>query len=230
MAKFVSSVIVAAGNSTRMKSKKSKTLIDINGKPALSYTLDAFENSSIIDEIILVCRNEDLDEMTAIASYYSKVKVITEGGNTRLLSVLNGINKCNEKTTHYAIHDGARILITSSDIEKVVEASLASGAATLGTKVIDTIKFVDDEKVIESTPQREKLYAVQTPQVFEKEIYNKAIKNAIDKNLSVTDDCALLENINQKVEIIEGSYQNIKLTKPEDIMLAQMILKERSSL
>lgn len=230
MAKFVSSVIVAAGNSTRMKSKKSKTLIDINGKPALSYTLDAFEKSSVIDEIILVCRSEDIDEMTDVASSYPKVKAITEGGNTRLLSVLNGIKKCNEKTTHYAIHDGARILITPSDIEKVVRASFVCDAATLGTKVIDTIKFVDNEKMIESTPQRDKLYAVQTPQVFEKEIYNKAVKNALDKNLSVTDDCTLLENINQKVEIVEGSYQNIKLTKPEDIMLAQMILKERLTL
>lgn len=224
---YTSAIIVAAGNSTRMGLQISKTLITLNEKPAIFYTLQAFELADHIDEIVLVCRTIDKDEMESIARDFSKVKCIVPGGDTRTMSVYNGVKAASECTTHFAIHDGARALVTTKEIDNVVEAAFEYNAATLGTKVTDTIKVVDDDVLIEKTIDRTKLYAVQTPQVFEKSLYLAAIHNAIENDLQVTDDCSLLESIDVKVKIIEGFTDNIKLTTQNDIVRAQIILESR---
>ena len=225
---FTTAVIVAAGKSTRMGLHISKTLITLNEKPAISYTLQAFQLSEYIDEIVLVCREEDRDEMESIASQFSKFKCTAIGGDTRLKSVFNGIKKASENATYFAIHDGARALITKSDIDKVVSAAFVSRAATLGTKVTDTIKIVNPDLSIKETPDRRKLYAVQTPQVFEKMIYKNAIEYAVANDIQVTDDCSLLELMGERVQIVEGFTDNIKLTTQNDIVRAQIILEGRS--
>lgn len=227
MSRYTCAIVVAAGNSTRMGLSISKTLVTLNEKPAIFYSLQAMQLSDLIDEIVLVCRAQDRDKMEEIAKVFSKFKCVTIGGNSRLESVFNGIMCASDMTTHYCIHDGARALVTTYDIDKVMDAAFEYGAATLGTKVIDTIKVVNDDLSIQNTPDRTKLYAVQTPQVFEKEIYLQSINNGIKNSLQVTDDCSLLEQLGYKVMIVEGSTDNIKLTTQNDIIKAQIILEGR---
>lgn len=229
MKNFVTAIIVAAGNSSRMGLTMSKQFIPLLGQPAIKYTLSAFERSYIINSIVVVCRPQDEIAIRSIINNnnISKVRAVVYGGATRGESVLNGINASSDETTHFAIHDGARPLIELEDIEKVVKASFETGATTLGTYVTDTIKVVDEEGYISSTPVRSKLRAVQTPQVFEKSLYLDAIKQASDNKLDFTDDCQLVESIGKKVKVIIGNTTNIKLTTQSDITIAENILSRK---
>ena len=225
---FVSAVVVAAGNSTRMGLEISKQFIKLNGECVISHTLKAFENSEIIDSVVVVCRESDRAEIESIIKEkeYKKVKAVVKGGNERADSVKNGIFYCDEKTTHFAIHDGARPLIKKEDIEKVVKKAFETDAAALGTYVTDTIKVVDENDEIVSTPVRSELRAVQTPQVFKKELYLKALDFAEKNKQPVTDDCKLVENIGNKVKIVIGNDTNIKLTTKSDIKIAEAIISK----
>ncbi len=228
MSAFVSAVIVAAGGSTRMGTSDSKQFIELLGKPALSYTLAAFQSCGLIREIVIVSRAQDIERIQALADAYgfTKVTAVTEGGACRAESVKNGILAANPDAAYFAVHDGARPLITVRDITAVVEAALETGAATLGTPVTDTIKVVDEHNVITATPNRAALRAVQTPQVFERKLYTLALSGAAHLE-SVTDDCSLIEQMGGEVQIIEGSRENIKLTTPIDILIAESILQKR---
>lgn len=227
MKNFVTAIIVAAGSSSRMGLAMSKQFIPLLEQPAIKYTLDAFQRSYIIDSVVIVCRPQDEIAINAIVSKndFSKVSAIVYGGATRGESVSNGIKASVEETTFFAIHDGARPLVELEDIEKVVKAGFETKAATLGTFVTDTIKTVDEDGYITSTPVRSKLRAVQTPQVFEKELYFSALKNAKENNLDFTDDCQLVESIGEKVKVVIGNTTNIKLTTQNDIIIAENILR-----
>ncbi|MBQ3264370.1 MAG: 2-C-methyl-D-erythritol 4-phosphate cytidylyltransferase [Ruminococcus sp.] len=227
MDRFTSAIIVAAGDSTRMGYKLSKQLIPLNGHAAIEYTIKAFQSCALIDEIIVVARSKDIDDIAHIAFQFKKVSSVTAGGSTRVESVRKGIKAADKRVTHYAIHDGARVLITPAQIEKVLNAAYSSGAAALGTPVTDTVKVVDENGVIISTPDRSSMWAVQTPQVFEKELYRRAMKNALESGLNVTDDCSMVEAIGEKVRIVRGEYSNIKLTTPSDITVAEAFLAKR---
>ena len=224
---FVSAIIVAAGNSTRMSCYVSKQLIPLLGEPTISYTLKAFEAASLVDEVLIVCRKVDMDELKELVVNYgfTKVKGFTVGGSERSESVKNGVMAASELATHFAIHDGARALISPHDIDKVISEALLCGAATLGSPVTDTIKIVDKNGVITSTPDRSALMAVQTPQVFQRELYLKALENA--KGKGFTDDCAMLEEMGVYPKIVPGDHPNIKLTTQADIPMAESILKKR---
>ena len=225
--RHTTAIIVAAGNSTRMGYKLSKQLIPLNGHAALEYTLKAFQNCALIDEIIVVARSKELDDISQIAFNFKKVSSITAGGDTRTLSVQRGVIAAGKRATHYAIHDGARVLITPHQIEQVLKAAYECGAAAPGTPVTDTVKMVDENGNILSTPDRSTMWSVQTPQVFERELYQRAMKNAIENNLTVTDDCSMVEAIGEKVRLIRGEYSNIKLTTPMDIAVAEALLSKR---
>ena len=230
MTNYVSAIIVAAGGSVRMGIADSKQFIPLLGKPAIEYTLAAFQNCHLIREIIIVCREQDMERIRAIADEdgITKVTKLVPGGASRAESVRNGINAADARANYYAIHDGARPLITVEEIERVAEAAFETGAATLGTSVTDTIKIVDGYNVIESTPLRSQLRAVQTPQVFEKDLYTFALENAGDNLINFTDDCSLIEHMGGEVSVVKGSKQNIKLTTPIDVIIAESILKERA--
>lgn len=227
MERFTSAIIVAAGDSTRMGYKMSKQLIPINGHPAIEYTLKAFQQCDLIDEIIIVARSQDIDDIAHVAFNFKKVIAITSGGSTRMMSVRKGLHAADKRATHYAVHDGARILITPAEIEKVLKQAWACGAAALGTPVTDTLKFVDERGDILSTPDRSRLWAVQTPQVFERDLFKRAMGNALANELEVTDDCSMVEATGEKVRVIMGGYSNIKLTTPVDITIAEAILSKR---
>ena len=224
---FVTAIIVAAGGSTRMGLGISKQFIDLRGEPVIAHTLRAFEKAEIIDSIVVVCREQDMENIRDIAQAKGifKLCALTVGGATRDESVRNGISACDARTTHFAIHDGARPLISVSDIDKVVTAAFEKNAAALGTPVTDTIKVVGEGNVILSTPARATLRAVQTPQVFEKSLYLRALGTAAENNESITDDCMLIESTGEKVYIVDGSETNIKLTTQNDILLAEVLMK-----
>ena len=229
MSAFVSAVIVAAGGSVRMGIADSKQFIPLLSGPAIEYTLKAFQKCHLIKEIVIVCREQDNDRINKIIELngFSKVSKLVKGGDSRADSVRNGIGACSENAKYYAIHDGARPLITVEEIERVVEAAFDTGAATLGTSVKDTIKVVDGFNNIESTPIRSQLRAVQTPQVFERDLYRFALENAGDNIINFTDDCSLIENMGGEVLVVKGNEENIKLTTPIDIVIAESILKSR---
>lgn len=225
MKTFVSAIIVAAGNSTRMGIGKSKQFIRLGGEPVIKHTLWAFEMSNVINSVVVVCREQDEKDIKAVirSGGFGKVKAVVYGGKTRDVSVKNGVLACDERTTHFAIHDGARPLVTEEDIKAVVNEAIKCKAAALGTLVTDTIKVVDENNTIVSTPDRSTLRAVQTPQVFEKELYLKALEHG--RNKGITDDCQLVESIGEKVRIVIGSERNIKLTTQNDILLAEAFFR-----
>lgn len=225
---FVTAIVVAAGNSTRMGYGLSKQLISILGKPVIGHTLTAFEKAHSISEVVVVCREADLSEIKEIAETENcrKVKKYVFGGATRSESVRAGVLAANEATTHFAIHDGARPLVLPEDIDNVVSTAFEFGGAALAVPVTDTIKIVDDEGFIISTPLRTTLRAAQTPQVFEKELYMSALENL--QGADFTDDCSLVEAVGAKVKIVIGDYTNIKVTTAQDIPLAEGILRKRA--
>lgn len=229
MERFVTSVIVAAGKSTRMKSKQSKQFLPVLGKPAIFYTLLAFSQSKSIDEIVIVCREDDKENFLKLKSEndFNKISSVVSGGQSRQQSVLSGVLSASKKTTHYAIHDGARICILPETIDQVVEKAVLCQAATVGVLVKDTIKVVNGEGAIEQTPDRSRLWSIQTPQVFEKELYLSAVQHGRWQNKEYTDDCQLVEQLGEKVFVVKGEYTNIKMTTPDDLLLAESILKDR---
>ncbi len=224
-----SAIIVAAGSSTRMGKTVSKQLIKLNGKETILHTLSAFQKSQVIDEIIVVCRKQDIEIIKGIAEDNNITKAIafTDGGKTRQQSVKKGVNLVSANTNFIAIHDGARPLITKNDIDLVVKNAIKYGSSALGVYVKDTIKVVDDKGFISATPDRSCLIAIHTPQVLRMDLYKKAMKQAESENKDYTDDCQLVESIGEKVFVTLGSPENIKLTTPEDIIIAKSFLQNR---
>lgn len=226
---FVTAIVVAAGNSTRMGGVNKQFLL-IDGVPVLIRSLLAFSKSPIIDEIVVAAREEDISRMYAMIKDYGveKVKEIVRGGETRQQSVFNAIGVCSAESEYFAIHDGARPLVTEEEIYATVTAAFKNKAASTAVRVKDTIKLADDNGIIVSTPDRAKLWAVQTPQVFEKELYLSAAES-VSGSESFTDDCKLIEEYGRNVVLVEGSYDNIKITTQGDIALAEAIIVRRKS-
>lgn len=205
-----------------MKTKDSKLLLKINGETVLQRSVNAFLNISDVDEVIVVAREKDIPAFSDILTDERVSFVI--GGETRQQSVMNAVDMIDDCEL-IIIHDGARPLIKSVDIENTIRAAKENKAAAVGVFVKDTVKVVDKNGFVVSTPDRSTLFAVQTPQIFDFELYKNAAKNAREKGLDFTDDCQLVECFNQKVKTVAGSYSNIKITTPDDIVLAENLLK-----
>lgn len=222
-------IIVAAGNSTRMALNFSKQFVLLCGIPAIIRTLSAFEEANRIDSVVVVCRSEDITELKNLLEKYhiKKVTDIVPGGSTRQQSVAYGIRAASQPASYFAIHDGARALITPAEINAAVEDAIRFGAATLAVPVKDTIKQAGENGFVASTPERSTLWAVQTPQVFERGIYLAAMEQAEKDCADYTDDCQLVEKAGIQVHLCMGEYTNMKLTTRDDIDLAEVILKNR---
>lgn len=218
----VCAVIAAAGSSSRMG--KDKMLIPLLGKSVIAHTISVFKETGFFDEIIIVSAEKNIPVFSSEmekSGFLESVSII-RGGSTRGESSLCGINAA--KSEYVMIHDGARPLVTKEIIENTLAACIKGGCAAAGVKPKDTIKTVTTGGIIESTVPRETAVLIQTPQAFLRE----SIKAAYEKfGLNETDDCALMEKMGASIEIVEGSYENIKLTTKEDVLTAQSILKSR---
>lgn len=220
-------VIVAAGTGSRMKKDINKQFIKLNDKEIVAHTIDKFYNSENIDDIVVVIREDEKDyfNKNVIDKYGFENIKIAYGGNERQDSVYNGIKKLKEGCEVVLIHDGARPFITNDIIKRSINEAKNHNAIVVGVKVKDTIKVVNDSGDIVDTPNRNYLRAVQTPQVFKYNIITKAYEDAYNNNYYGTDDAMLVERIGYNVKIIEGSYNNIKITTQEDLEFGEQILK-----
>ena len=217
-------IIVCAGNSTRMGGV-NKILLPLGDRLVIGVTMQAFEKCESVKEIIIVAREADIPAIhaEAEAAGITKLKTCTTGGDTRQASVINGVKCISKDTELVAVHDGARPLVKPEHIERTIKDASVFGGATLGVPVKDTIKTVNDG-LITDTPPRKFLYITQTPQVFKRSLYFEGIDFALEHGLDFTDDCQLVEAIGGKVAMTTGDYTNIKITTPEDIKLAEVLL------
>lgn len=221
-------VIVAAGSGTRMGTPIKKQYLMLNEKEILAHTIEKFQICSSIDEIIIVTGQDEIEYCTNdICRRYkfSKVKAIVEGGAERQDSVYNGLKQVSDQTEVVLIHDGARPLIKAEQIKASIETAYKEGACVVGVPVKDTIKICDNGQMVTSTPSRDTLWVVQTPQAFKYECIMKAYKEGAKNNLVATDDSMMVEAIGHPVKVIHGSYDNIKITTPEDLIIAKSLLK-----
>ena len=220
---FVSAIIVAAGESNRIG--VDKMMLELAGLPVLLHTLRAFEMSPVISEIVVVTRSEKLEQVAELcgAGGIAKLTTVMAGGETRTESVQNGLYAISRRATMVAIHDGARPLVSQQIIHDTVKRAEKYNAAAPGVSVKSTIKRVKNSVVIE-TPERAELYEIQTPQVFDVDLIKGAIAAAEKSGRKYTDDSAAVEAIGATVHITKGAYENMKLTTPEDLLLAETLL------
>lgn len=225
---FVSSIIVAAGNGSRMKAGINKQYLYLNGIPVLAHTLIAFEKCQLVDEVILVIANNDMDicREEVIKPYrLKKVKKIVSGGDTRQASMYNGLKEVNHRSRIVITHDGARPLVHQSTLIKCIETTLNHGATVVAVPVKETIKVVNESYNVIDTPERSTLWAVQTPQTFDYSLLMEAHKQAISDKYVGTDDAMLVERLDHPIKVIKGYYDNIKITTPEDLIMAESIIQ-----
>lgn len=232
---YVSVLIAAAGMSNRMGGRVNKQFINLNNKPVLVHTIEKFQDSKLIDEIIIIAKEDEVEycKKHIVRKYnFDKVTKVIRGGKERQDSVYNGLMAMDNRTNIIVSHDGARPFVTEKIIRESIEEAKKVGAAVVGVPVTDTVKMLRDEdgSCIDYTPKRSLLWAAQTPQVFRKEILIEAYEKALNDDVLGTDDSYLVERIGHKVSMVEGSYSNIKLTTPEDIILAESLIDKENSI
>ena len=223
-----SAIIVAAGASTRMGSTGSKQFLEVAGIPVLARTLLAFEKTKEIDEIVVVARQSELALVGELAAKWSisKLAAVVAGGDTRAASVKNGFLHVHHAAKFVAIHDGARCLITPEMIEKVCRIAYRHKAATAAYSVFDTVKTATKRGFIAKTVDRRTVYLATTPQIFSTNLYRAALETVKDADL-LTDDNQLMERLPYPVKLVDCGKDNLKITEPRDMRLAEFILKER---
>lgn len=227
----VAAIVLAAGKGKRMNNKLPKQYMQLCGNPVVYYSLKVLEESSI-NEIILVVGEgeEELRRKELIEKYgFHKVTKIISGGKERYNSVFKGLQAL-QKADYVLIHDGARPLITSDIIEHTIDIVRKKKACVVAVPSKDTVKISNECNIVKETPDRTKVWMVQTPQAFEYQMIKQAYEKLLQKNDKniITDDAMVLETMtNFPITLIEGSYQNIKITTPEDIQIAELFLKAR---
>lgn len=224
---YCAAVVAAAGRSERMEGQ-DKMLSLLEDRPVLLRTLEALSASERIQEIVVVTREDLLVPVSKLCKdgALDKVTKIVVGSDSRTGSVLKGIQEVSERASLIAIHDGARPLVTADLIDEAVQAAERWSAAAPAVPVKDTIKEADDGRVT-ATPDRSRLFAVQTPQVFEADLIRGALGKAAADGAELTDDCAAVERLGIPVVLTSGSYENIKITTPADLAVAGAILNWR---
>lgn len=229
----VAAIILAAGNGCRMESANggTKQWLDLAGIPVVVRSAAAFQNCAAVKEIVIVAKEDEISKYKDFAANYgiSKLKTVVKGGNARQSSALEGFKQISDRITHVAIHDAARCLVTPEMIKKVTSAAVADGAAIAACRCNDTVKLSIDETLVESTPKRSKVWLAQTPQIFETEIYRASAYTALKDGTFVTDDASMAENAGFKVRIVDCGRENIKITDPLDMIIANSILEYRKS-
>lgn len=223
--KTCGAVIVAAGSASRMGGI-DKVMAPLGGEPMIKRTVRAFQECDAVKYIVIVTREDLILPINSLCREFSKVMEVVAGGKTRQESVERGVNVLDQRVELVAIHDGARPLITWQLIDRCIRAANTYGTAAPAIPVKDTIKTVEGGIVV-NTPERAKLRAVQTPQVFDLDLLHVALVDARENGAEVTDDCSAVERLGMKVKIVEGDEKNIKVTTPMDLRIARMLLEEQ---
>ena len=223
--KYCGAVIVAAGTASRMGGI-DKVMAPLENEPMIVRTVRTFQNCDAIKEIIIVTRADLIPKISSICGKFEKVKAVVVGGKDRAESVRIGLGMLSNKVKLVAVQDGARPLITDAVIDRTVRAAHTYGAAAPAIPVKDTIKVVEGG-IVATTPDRNTLKAIQTPQVFDFDLLKGALKKADQDGAAITDDCSAVELLGYKVKIVEGDERNIKVTTPMDLKIAEMLLEER---
>lgn len=228
---FCTALVAAAGGSSRMGEGANKLLEPLDGVPVLARTLLALQQSRRVDAIVVAAREEDIVPFSQLCRTYgiSKCAKVIRGGESRTHSVLLAALESDEKTELLAVQDGARPLTTPELIDRVVEQAAKCNAAAPAIPVKDTVKIVRDGQVAE-TLDRSALAAVQTPQVFQASLLKAALQSALEAGAETTDDCAAVERLGKTVYLVNGDEENLKITTPLDLLLAQAILDAREGL
>ncbi len=221
-------IVPAAGSSSRMQGRGDKLFAEINGIPVIARTLLLLQSSPYINEIIIPTKDDFIVSVYDICKEFSisKVSSVIRGGATRTESVLNGISHAGNKFDLIAVHDAARPFVSLELIEKVILSAAKYNAAAPAVPVKDTIKRAEGGIVKETVP-RDTLFAVQTPQVFDTALITAALHKSIDEGASITDDCSAVEALGMRVVLTDGDYFNIKITTPEDLVLAEAIASQK---
>ena len=223
----VCAVVPAGGTGTRMGGTVPKQFLELDGKPILYYTLKTLQDCGIISELILVVPEKEYDN--ACIDWLGKPEIVTKvvvGGEKRQDSVYNGFCELSPQTEIVLVHDGVRPFLSHQMIQESVDAAREYGAAITAIPVNDTIKKVDDSGLVSKTVDREGLWRVQTPQVFRYELLQEAFKKANSEKFYGTDEGTLIEHLGKPVKIVEGSEQNIKITRPEDLGLSEIFISK----
>ena len=222
--KYCGAVIVAAGTASRMGGI-DKVMAQLKGEAMIVHTTRAFQESDVIREIVIVTRPDLQQEITDLCRGFDKVKAVVAGGSTRPESVENGLSALSDNVKLAAIQDGARPLVSWQVIDRTVRAANTYGAAAPAVPVKDTVMVVRGG-VVAATPDRSRLQAVQTPQVFDYDLLRGALKKAKKENAEITDDCSAAERMGMTVKIVEGDERNIKVTTPMDLKIAEILMEE----
>lgn len=224
-----SAVIPASGRGRRLDRPYNKVFLPLAGKPMVARTLSVFQNCGAVGEIVLVVNEDELDQASDLVRDHalSKVTCITPGGIVRQDSVRNGLGQISPDSAMVIIHDAARPLVTEDIIIASIDAAAKSGAAIAAVPVIDTIKTSPDGRCVSGTPDRSQLYAVQTPQTFDRRLIESAYQRAYADGYVGTDDASLVERLGEPIAIVPGSYENIKVTTPPDVATAEAVLAAR---
>jgi len=225
MKKKVTCIVAAGGSGTRMGASTNKLFLKINDIPVIVHTLMALNNCDEIDEIIISAKEDEVFYISELVSVFSisKVKTIVKGGKTRGESVLSASREVSADADFVMIHDGARPLVSDKILKTSVNAAKQYGAAACGVKPKCTLKSIDSG-FISCTIDREKTVEIQTPQIFKKELFDAMYSHDLETINRATDDCILAELSGNRIFVTEGSYENIKITTPEDIEIAELLL------
>lgn len=228
----VSAIIPAAGQGKRMGMGQNKVYLTLGDETILGLTVKFFEQIPEVEEIIVVVRADEVEsverEICAPGELHKPCKVIV-GGKERQDSVQAGLAVLSHISDFVLIHDGARPLITTELVQSALRVAEEKGTAVLAVPVKDTIKVVNSTGYVEGTPERATLRAVQTPQIFRRDLIVRAYEHAKEMGILGTDDASLVEAMGEPVFLVEGSYENLKITTPEDLLLAEEILRRRLS-
>ncbi len=223
---FVSVVIAAGGSGSRMGAEINKIFLELMDRPVLAHTLAAVSACPLVDEIVLVTREEDVLGCKDIVQEFAipKVSCIIPGGTTRTESVANGLTTVSPQADIILVHDAARPLVREAHIAAVIAAAAEHGAAVLGFPAVNTIKRADESGFVAETLDRSELWEIQTPQGFRASLLQDAYAQARADGISGTDDCAIAERYGARVKLVEGEPYNLKLTTPDDLLLAEQLL------
>jgi 2-C-methyl-D-erythritol 4-phosphate cytidylyltransferase len=225
---MLSAIIVAAGSSQRMGFDKLLALL--GDKPVLAHTIDAFEQTNSVEEIILVARTERITEFQQLVrqNEFKKVRHVVAGGTHRQDSVRAGLERLGSDASYVAVHDAARPLVAPDQIERVFTLAREHGAAALAEPITDTLKRADENHFVTASVLRENLYAMQTPQIFARDLLERAYAAVAASNVSITDEVSAVEHLGAKVMLVPNEEWNVKITYPRDLLLAQSVLARRS--